>query len=119
MKRYIYLLAFGFLFSQSAVYAETIRGMITNLDSTNNVLSIRRTDNSKTTAEQLAIQVKSDTQTKNVASLKELQVGHEVKIDAKENKTSGLFEAKSIEVTNSQPAVEPPSKIPGTNQESY
>ena len=121
MKRYIYLLVFGFLFTQTAVYAETIRGMIINLDQANNILSVRRTDNSKNTPEQVAVQVKSDTETKNVASLKELQVGHEVKIEAKENKTSGLLEAKSIEVTNGQtaPAQASSNKTPDSGQGNY
>src|SRR5437879_6166125 len=103
MKRFIYLSLFVFFLAQSAAYAETIRGMITNLDPTNNMLIVRRTDASSSTSQDINVKVQTDTKTKNVASLKELQVGHEVKIDAKENKASGVFEAKSIEVTGSQP----------------
>ena len=123
MKRYIYLLLFGFLLTQSVVYAETIRGMITNLDPATNTLLIRRTDTSSTTSQDINVKVKTDTKTTNVASLKELQVGHEVKIDAKEDKASGVFEAKSIEVTGSQStqassASQPASSDQGSAQSS-
>ena len=97
-KRYIYSLFLAFLFAQPNAYAETIRGMITDLDAAHDILIVRRTDPSKEMEQQLNIKVKSDTKTKNVASLKELQVGHEVKMDVKEDKMTGIYEAKSIEV---------------------
>ncbi|MBI2095242.1 MAG: hypothetical protein HYT89_03645 [Candidatus Omnitrophica bacterium] len=109
MRRYIYLSLLAFCLAQSVAYAEMIRGVIVNLDPAHDTLSVKRTDASKDKPQQLDVKVKSDTQTKNVASLKELQVGHEVKIDAKEDKTSGVYEAKSVEVTSAQSAQAPSS----------
>ncbi len=126
MKRYIYPLFFGLLLMQPAAYAETIRGMITNLDPANNIVIVRRADASNSVPQDVNVRVKTDTKTKNVASLKELQVGHEVKIDAKEDKASGVYEAKFIEVTGSQStttaastAVQSTSSTPGTADNNY
>ena len=123
MKRSIYLLIAGFVLSQSAAYAEVIQGMIINVDPASDMISVRQAVPSKHTPQQLEIKVKNDTKTKNVASLKELRVGQEVRVDAKENKQTNLFEAKSIEVTaagNAENSAATPSASPeGAPKNSY
>jgi hypothetical protein len=105
MKRCIYLLLFGFFAAQTVGYAEMIQGMIVTLDSANNMLIVRRTDTPKDGVQQITVKVKSDTKTQNVASLNELKMGQEVKIDAKES-NPGVYEAESVEVTASQVAAQ-------------
>src|SRR5262245_45890117 len=96
MKRSVYGFLVGLLLVPAVARAEMIQGMITAIDPANDTLGVRKSGSSQ----QLNIKVKSDTKTKNVASLKELQVGQQVKIDAKEDKSAGVWEAKSVEVTN-------------------
>lgn len=94
--RTAFVIASG-LFFWSWVCAEAIQGTITSMDVSKNKLNVTRTDIVKS-PQVVNVVVKDETQTKNVASLKELQVGQEVKIDAAEDKASGVWEARSIEV---------------------
>lgn len=98
MKKSIYLLLAGIVLSQVAAQAEIIRGTITNMDPVNNILRVRREGPSKNVYDDISVKVKADTVAKNVASLQELQVGHDVTIDAQANKATGSFDAKSIEL---------------------
>ena len=110
MKRYLRLSLAGALCLPAAAYAEMIQGSITHVDSANDMLSIRQASAPAGSPQEINVRVKSDTKTKNVASLHELQVGQEVKIDAQENKAGGgLLEAKTIEVTGGSPAPASPA----------
>lgn len=98
MKRSIYILLAGIVLSQVSAQAEIIRGTITSMDPVSNIMHVRREGPSKNVYDDISVNVKADTVAKNVASLQELQVGHDVTIDAQANKVSGSFEAKSIEL---------------------
>ena len=104
VKRYLRLSLAGALCLPAAAYAEMIQGMITHVDTANDMLSIRQTSAPAGSPQEVNVRVKSDTKTTNVASLHELQVGQEVKIDAQGNTSAGgVLEAKTIEVTGGTP----------------
>ncbi|MBI4432327.1 MAG: hypothetical protein HY592_02450 [Candidatus Omnitrophica bacterium] len=111
MKRYTILVLAGLIAGSSVAYAETIRGMINTIDAARDMVGITRSDAAGTQPQEVNVKVTRDTKTKNVATLKDLQVGQEVKVDAKEDKAGGVWVAKTVEVTTpdamSAPATAP------------
>ena len=102
MKRLIYALLLGLFLTQSAAYAEMIRGTITSVDPTNNMFCILKKNILGRTSKELTVKFDDQTQAKNLASLDQLRIGEKVKVDAKKDKASGLLEAKSVELTAAQ-----------------
>ena len=122
MKRTVYLMIGGLLLASGAAYAEMIQGTVASVDPSNHQICIQPSDVTKGLK---FVQFKNDTRTMNVASPQDLQVGQEVKVDAKKGSNNQL-EAKSIEVTAtplaqaaSQPISVPDSTSPGANKQAY
>ena len=98
MKKHFYLML-GMILSASVASAEMIQGTIAFVDPTSHMISVRRFDKARSGPAQFLVKIKDDTKTRNVASASELQVGQEVKVDARQNRTEKILEADTIEVT--------------------
>ncbi len=100
MKRFIFLSLFGILMAQSA-YAETVQGVIVNMNPVTDTLSIKRTDISPNAAiQELYVKVSNDTLTKNFTSLDQLKIDHKVKMDVTQGDAPVLMDAQSIEIVD-------------------
>ncbi len=86
----------------SAASAEMVHGSVQKLDAANNMLTIRRieTDKNQNLPQEMQLKVQRDSKLKNIASLQDLQNGNQVKVDVKQNKDLGIWEAKSVELSN-------------------
>ncbi len=107
MKRIIYLAVFGLLAFQIAAYADWVNGTVAKVDSKNNTVTIQRTEDERDRRDgnlpaQLEVKVNRDADLKNIASINDLKTGDAVKIDVRENKNLGIWEAKGIELRNSK-----------------
>ena len=90
----------GLAILQATASAETVHGLVQNFDAATNTLAIRRveTDKNQNLPTDLQLVVNRDAKLKNIASLQELQRDNEVKVDVKQNKDLGIWEAKSVEL---------------------
>jgi hypothetical protein len=57
-------------------------------------------DKNQNLPQELQLRVVRDAKLKNITSLKDLQDGNQVKVDVKQNKDLGVWEAKSVELNN-------------------
>ncbi|MBI4372536.1 MAG: hypothetical protein HY585_02265 [Candidatus Omnitrophica bacterium] len=90
------LVIIGMLVFEPGASAETIQGVVIHVDSVLNYLLLARTDLMMTTAEELKIIIPPDTELRGIASLADLEVGDEIRVDA--FKESGrTYEANTIE----------------------
>ena len=92
----------GMLLLQTYAYADRIEGTIKNIDSTNRMLTIERSDAKADQAKEIQVKVTDDAKFKNFNTLGELQNGQAVKLDARENKDLGSWDAKSVELKEAE-----------------
>lgn len=102
MRTTIGLLALGLFLLQAFASAEVIQGSVQRIDAANDTLYIRRFDadidkNGKLPRE-FELKVGREAKLKNIASLQDLENGSPVKVDVKQNKNLGVWEAKSVEL---------------------
>jgi hypothetical protein len=103
MKRVLFfivgLIASVFLL-QTPSYAAWMQGKIKNVDNNSRMITIDSADAQKAGASSSEIQVKvlENAKFKNISSLNDLKSGQEVKVDARNNKEQGFWDANYIEV---------------------
>ena len=86
------------IFSMNA-HAETFRGEIKNLNADANSFVLIKTEQEtgkKAVPQELNVQVSPKAKFAGVASLQELRAGDEIKVNAKQNKKTGQWEARSL-----------------------
>ena len=115
MKRMLLtvIVGVGLLLPQTTVYADSIEGMIKNVDSTSRTLTIERSNAKAGEAREIQVKIPEDAKFKNFNTFGELQNGQEVKLDARENKDLGSWDAKSVELKEAEAGktMEQPSGI--------
>ena len=90
MKRRIYLLIGALCLICTAARAEMIQGMITYLDPTNSLMSVKPTAPPKSNPAQRLIRLRDGAE--------KLEVGQVVVVEAMPNEAQKILEAKSIQV---------------------
>ena len=86
------------------VYADIFKGEIKGINADSGLVIILPKDPATGTIgiDQLQVQTSSKTKLENFASLNELRLGDELKVDGKQDKKSGICNAKSLSVTKVQ-----------------
>lgn len=78
-------------------FGEMFRGTIASIDPVSSLLTLSHADPATGIGHEVKISVSESTQFKGIGALEELKPGDAVKVEAKENKETGLLEAKKIE----------------------
>lgn len=95
-------IVFASLFLMSAPsYADWMQGVVKGIDGQS--LTIDRTDAAENDAKprELKVKILENAKLKNISALGDLQNGQEVKVDARENKEQGFWDANYVELINS------------------
>lgn len=92
------VLMMGFVMVEATLYAETITGEVAAIDQVTHSISIRHVDLTTGNPQEEKFYVVDNAKFKGVHSLSDLKTGDMVKVEVKENKDSGVLEAKKIEM---------------------
>ncbi len=102
MKKALPLIFAGLFLVQAPVYADWMQGIVQGIEG--KTVTIDRTDASENdnNPRQLKVKVLDNAKLKNISAVEELQSGQEIKVDARNNKEQGFWDANYIELVNPQ-----------------
>ena len=111
MKKIATVFVFGLLFAANASYAEWVQGIVSNVDIKAGTIQLNRlaTDKNKDFPQTLQLNVQRDAKLKNIVSLEDLKKGNHIKVDVKQNKDLGIWEAKAVELSGDPATQEAPA----------
>ena len=98
MRKSIIAVVFGLVALPALAYAESFDANVTSVDPAANTVTVSPTEKTDKLPSTLTVAVKEDAKFKNAATLADVKTGDHVKINAKENKDTGVWEGKSVEV---------------------
>jgi len=102
MKKALPIVFASLFLVQAPSYADWMKGVVKSVDSAGKTVTIDRTDASENDSKprELKVKIVDNAKMKNISSIDELQNGQEVKVDARDNKEQGFWDANYIELIN-------------------
>jgi hypothetical protein len=105
MKKITLPLIFAGLFLvQAPSYADWMQGVVQGLEG--KTVTINRTDDSGNDSDprQLKVKILDNAKLKNISAVEDLKNGQEIKVDARNNKEQGFWDANYVELIQDQGA---------------
>jgi hypothetical protein len=101
MKKILPIVFAGLFLMAAPSYADWMQGVVKGVEGQD--LTIDRTDATENDAKprELKVKILDNAKLKNISALEDLQNGQEVKVDARENKEQGFWDANYVELINS------------------
>jgi hypothetical protein len=102
MKKALPIIFAGLFLVQAPVYADWMQGIVQGIEG--KTVTIDRTDDAGNDSDprQLKVKVLDNAKLKNISAVEELQNGQEIKVDARNNKEQGFWDANYVELVNPQ-----------------
>jgi hypothetical protein len=101
MKKTLPLIVASLFLMQTASYADWMQGIVKKVEGKD--ITINRTDATQNDSNprELKVKILDNAKLKNISSLNDLKSGEEVKVDARNNKEQGFWDANYVELINS------------------
>jgi hypothetical protein len=101
MKKILPIVFAGLFLMQAPSYADWMKGVVKGVEGKD--VTISRTDASDNDSKprELKVKILENAKLKNISSLGDLKSGQEVKVDARENKEQGFWDANYVELIKS------------------
>jgi hypothetical protein len=101
MKKTLPLIIASLFVMQTASYADWMQGVVQKVEGKD--ITINRTDATENDSNprELKVKILDNAKLKNISAISDLKNGEEVKVDARNNKEQGFWDANYVELINS------------------
>jgi hypothetical protein len=101
MKKALPLIIASLFLAQAPSYADWMKGVVQSIDG--KTVTINRSDATENDSNprQLKVKILENAKLKNISSVSDLKNGQEIKVDARNNKEQGFWDANYVELINS------------------